>query len=93
MELLDIFPKDGHIQHLYCDECGGYLDLTFCGFDEHVSGVHICIKGLPYLNCEKCNIDYLPDDSRFAIIYSHEQAIKKRSVAVNVTRKKSNVDF
>ncbi|CAB1057220.1 FIG01060806: hypothetical protein [Olavius sp. associated proteobacterium Delta 1] len=93
MELSDIFPKEGRIQHLYCDECGGYLDLTFGVFDDHVSGVHICIKGLPYLSCEKCNIDYLPDDSRFTIIYSHEQAIKKKSGAVNVTRNKTNVDY
>ncbi|MDP3279792.1 MAG: hypothetical protein Q8M57_01835 [Nitrosomonas sp.] len=92
MDVSEIYPKEGHIQHLYCDECGGYLDLTFHQFDENVSGVHIRINGLPYLSCEKCDIHYLPDDSRFAIIYLHEQATKKKSDVVNVTRNKTNVD-
>ncbi|MCW5608896.1 MAG: hypothetical protein KIT26_12730, partial [Nitrosomonas sp.] len=93
MDISEIYPKDGHIQHLYCDECGGYLDLTFRRFDKNVSGVHIRIDGLPYLSCEKCDIHYLPDDSRFAIIYLHEQATKKKSDVVNVTRNKTNVDY
>lgn len=93
MEITEIFPKDGHIQHLYCDKCGGYLDLTFDVFDEMVSGVHIRIDGLPYLSCEKCNLSYLPEDSRFAIIYLLEQATKNKSDVVNVTRNKTNVEF
>ena len=93
MDISEVFPKDGHIQHLYCDACGGYLDLTFRPFDENVSGVHIRIDGLPYLSCEKCDAHYLPDDSRFAIIYLHEQATKKKSGVVNVTRNKTNVDY
>jgi len=44
MELSDIFPKDGHIQHIYCDVCGVYLDLTFGQFHENVSGVDITIS-------------------------------------------------
>ncbi|MDD3816231.1 MAG: hypothetical protein PHZ02_16485 [Desulfocapsaceae bacterium] len=93
MELSEVFPKDGHIQHLYCDKCGGYLDLTFDLFDEKVSGVHIRIDGLPYLSCGKCNLSYLPEDSRFAIIYLHKQATKKNSDVVNVTRNKTNVEY
>ena len=93
MDISEVFPKDGHIQHLYCDECGGYLDLTFRQFDENVSSIHIRIDGLPYLSCEKCNTHYLPDDSRFAIIYLHEQATKKKSDVVNVTRNKTNIDY
>lgn len=93
MELSDIFPKDGHIQHLYCDKCGGYLTLTFRLFDENVSGIHIRIEGLPYLSCDNCNLHFLPDDSRFAIIYLHEQATKKKSDVVKVTRNKTNVDY
>jgi len=79
MDLSDIFPKSGKFQNLYCDECGGYLDLTFNVFDESVSGIQIYIDGLPYLYCEKCNIDYLPEDSRFAVTHLHEQAIAKNS--------------
>jgi len=93
MDISEAFPKNGHIQRLYCDECGGYLDLTFRQFDENVSGVHIRIDGLPYLSCEKCNLHYLPDDSRFAIIYLHEQATKNKSNVVNVTRNKTNIDY
>ena len=93
MDLSEIFPKDGHIQHLYCDECGEYLDLTFGQFHEHVSGVDIHIDGLPYLSCPQCNIDYFPEDSRFAVIYVHEQATKKNSQFVNVNRNKTNVEY
>jgi len=93
MELADIFPKPGRIQRLYCDECEGYLDLIFSEFNEAVSGIDIHIAGLPYLYCEKCAAKYLPDDSRFAVIYSHEQALKNKSTFVNVTRKKTNQNF
>ncbi|MFK5894550.1 MAG: hypothetical protein QM504_15120 [Pseudomonadota bacterium] len=93
MKLSKIFPKEGHIQHLHCNQCGGFLDLTFKLFNEHVSGVDIFIDGLPYLSCIQCNIDYFPEDSRFAIIYLHEQAIEKNSVSVNVTRNKSNLEY
>lgn len=78
---------------MYCDECGEYLDLTFGQFHEHVSGVDIHIDGLPYLSCPRCKINYLPEDSRFAIIYSHEQATKKNSSSVNVTRNKTNIEY
>jgi hypothetical protein len=93
MELSDIFPKDGHIQHIYCDACGDYLDLTFRQFHENVSGVDITISGLPYLHCQKCDLNYLPDDSRFAIIYLHEQANKHKLREVNVTRNKTGQDY
>lgn len=93
MDISEVFPKDGHTQHLYCDECGGYLDLTFRQFDENVSGVHVRIDGLPYLSCEKCDMHYLPEDSRFAIIYLHEQATKNKSGVANVTRNKTNIDY
>jgi len=93
MELLDVFPKDGHIQHLYCDACGDYLDLTFGQFHENVSGIDINISGLPYLHCHKCDLNYLPDDSRFAIIYSHEQATKDGSREINVTINKTGQDY
>ena len=93
MELSDIFPKPGRVQRLYCDECEGHLDLIFSEFNEAVSGIDIHIAGLPYLYCEKCEAKYLPDDSRFAVIYSHEQALKNKSTFVNVTRKKTNQNF
>ena len=93
MELADVFPKPGRVQRLYCDECEGHLDLIFSDFNEHVSGIDIHIGGLPYLYCEKCKTTYLPDNSRFAVIYSHEQALKNKSPFVNVTRKKTNQNY
>ena len=93
MDLKDVFPESGHVQRLYCDQCKGHLDLGFENFSEIVSGVDISIDGLPVLSCPKCQESYLPDDSRFAIIHLHEQAIKKSSDRVKVTRNKTNQDF
>jgi len=70
-----------------------YLDLTFRLFDENISNVNIHIDALPYLSCDKCDMHFLPDDSRFAIIYLHEQATKKKSDVVNVTRNKTKFDY
>ncbi len=69
------------------------MDLVFSSFSEEVTGVHIHIENLPFLRCEKCNIDYLPEDSRFAIIYIHEQAIKHKENHANVNRRKTNQNF
>ena len=93
LEITDFFPKKGHIQRLYCDKCKGYLDLIFFDFHELVTGVDIEVKGLPMLYCESCDKNFLPDDSRFAVIYLHEQAFKKSSDKVTVIRNKTNQDF
>lgn len=93
MEISDVFPKTGEIQRLYCDNCGGYLDLKFPEFHEEVSGVDIQIIGLPELFCDKCGSGSLPDDSRFAVIFLHEQATKCGSKSVNITRNKTNQNF
>lgn len=93
MELTKLLPEKGEIQRLYCRNCDGNLDLRFPDFHESVSGINIHIMGLPELFCEKCDAGYLPDDSRFAVIYLHEQATKKGSDIVNVTRNKTNQNF
>ncbi len=93
MDISEIFPKPGHIQRIFCDACGSHMDLVFSSFSEEVTGVHIHIENLPFLQCEKCDIDYLPEDSRFAIIYIHEQAIKHKENHVNVNRRKTNQNF
>lgn len=93
MDISELFPKAGKIQRIYCDNCGGYLDLRFSEFHEEVSGIDIHIMGLPELYCEKCNLGYLPEDSRFAVIYLHEQATKHGSKLENVTRNKTNQNF
>jgi YgiT-type zinc finger domain-containing protein len=93
MHLGDVFPKSGHIQDLYCDACEGHLDLAFTDFHEDVSGVDISIKGLPVLHCDACQKDYLPDDSRFAIIEHHRIATEKGSNTVRVKRSKLVKEF
>jgi hypothetical protein len=91
--LSDVFPKDGEVRRLYCDGCGQSMDLAFADFSEDVSGVEITIRGLPHLHCHRCDKYYLTDDSRFAIIRLHEEAIKKGSNKVSVTKQKRPVDF
>jgi len=93
MEVKDFFPESGHVQRLYCDQCNNHLDLKFSNFGEIVSGVDIKIEGLPVLNCRECEKDFFPDDSRFAVIRLHEQAIKNLNDRVKVTRNKTNQDF
>ena len=93
MDIYELFPKEGQIQHIYCDKCGGYLDLRFSDFNKKVTGIDIHIIGLPELYCNECNLSYLPEDSKFAVIYLHEQATKHESTVVNVTRNKTNQNF
>ena len=89
MEVSDFIPEDNHIQRLYCSICEKHLDLQFAEFKELVSGVDISISGLPVLHCGACNEDYLPDDSRFAVIYQHQQAINNSKNKISVTRNKT----
>jgi hypothetical protein len=93
MNLADVFPPKDKVQRLYCDKCHDYLDLSFTDFSEDVSGISISISGLPVLHCKNCSATFLPDDSRFAIIYLHQQATEGRKSVVAVTRKKTNQDF
>ena len=93
MNLADVFPPNGHVQHLYCNQCNDYLDLSFTDFSEDVSGICISIDGLPVLRCRKCSATFLLDDSRVAIIYLHEQATKARKSVVKVTHKNTDRDF
>ncbi|MCK1705220.1 hypothetical protein IVA86_28400 [Bradyrhizobium sp. 146] len=91
--LKDIYPPTGHVQHLYCDICKGHLRLAYGDFDKEVSGIRVRISGLPFLHCDTCKKDYLPDDSRFAIIYLHEQAMKQGVSAIQSNRQKPNVKY
>jgi hypothetical protein len=93
MDISDVFPPAGHIQHLYCDACGKAMDLVFKDFADEVSGVDIHIVGLPYLHCPHCRRDYLPDRSRLAIIEQHRMALERKAPAVRVTRQKLTQDF
>ena len=93
MNLSEVFPADGRPQSLYCDDCGASMDMKFSHFSECVSGINMSIKGLPTLHCEDCDQEYLPDDSRFAIIYLHEQATKAGSDQVNIVRNKKEVTY
>jgi hypothetical protein len=90
MKLSDVYPPNGHVQGLSCDNCMGPLDLVFADFNEDVSGVKVSISGLPHLRCVSCGKDHLPDNSRFAIIKLHEEAIARSSPTVNVTRRTSD---
>ncbi len=93
MEISEVFPKDGQPQRLYCGNCQGHLDLQFADFYEMVSGVEIGIENLPVLRCTKCEVDYLPDKSRFAIIELHKQAFEKKRDRVSVSRNKTDKDY
>ena len=88
MDLADIFPRNGRQQGLYCEACGSSMDPHFDDFSEMVSGIQIDISGLPFLHCDKCATNALPDDSRFAIIHLHQQAVEKLSEKVSVRRTK-----
>lgn len=93
MKLSDVYPPEGHIQSLSCDDCKGPLDLVFVDFNEEVSGVDISISGLPHLHCASCGKDHLPDNSRFVIIKLHEESVAQSSPTVNVMRRASDQRF
>ncbi|WP_299873288.1 hypothetical protein [uncultured Sulfitobacter sp.] len=93
MDLSEVFPSGGRPQSLYCEDCGASMDMRFIHFSESVSGINMSIKGLPTLHCEHCDKEYLPDDSRFAVIYLHEQATKAGSDRVTTVRNKKEVTY
>lgn len=93
MNISDIIPADGHIQHIYCDDCHTHLDLAYKHFDEEVSGIAIQIDSLPVLQCFACGREHLPDLSRFAIVKLHKDASDQSSPSVHVNRRKRNDNF
>lgn len=93
MDIKDIFPKDGKVQRIYCEKCGLPMVLTYSDFSELVSGVTVSIQALPYLFCESCDLKYLPDHSRFAIIDLHRRAFQGKLDAISSNRKKVIEDF
>lgn len=93
MKLSEIYPEKGKVQRIYCDQCGHHTILSYTTFNELVENVRIIIEGLPILLCKQCHCDYLPDKSRFAIIYTFEQAIKHKKPIAKVIRKKPNANL
>ena len=93
MKLQEIYPEKGKVQRIYCDQCGQHTVLFYTTYDDLIEDVHIIIEGLPVLLCKECQRHYLPDKSRFAIIYTFEQAVKHKKLTVKVTRKKPNERF
>jgi hypothetical protein len=55
--------------------------------------VDISIAGLPVLRCAACKKDFLPDNSRFAIIENYKRATENGARSVTVTRQKLTKDF
>lgn len=93
MDIQDVFPPSGHVQHIYCSTCKSHMDLSFEDFHENVSGVDIAITELPYLKCPSCEARYLPDGSRFAIIELHRQAFEQNKDVARVVRNKRDEIF
>lgn len=92
MELNEI-PPSGGVTRAYCESCESSLDLIFAPFQETVSGVHICIDGLPTLECSECGWRTLPDRTRFTIMQAHQRASKENTHFFNSTRKKIVENF
>lgn len=93
MHIKDLIPEAGFRQRNHCDNCGKLLDLDFSRYDEEISGVRIQIDGLPVLRCSSCNLDYLPDLSRLALIDCHERAVEAGSPVFSCVRKKRTQVF
>jgi len=93
MNLKDIFPKDGRRKNMYCEKCGNSMILTYSDFSEEISGVTVSVEELVYLLCENCNIKYLSDHSRFAIIHLHQRASEKYLDTITSKRNKNEEDF
>ena len=93
LNIADLIPKSGSVRTLYCDACKSSMDLTFAAFAEDVSGVHVEILGLPMLECPACDKHYLPDDSIFAVVELHRQALAKGSNVVRSARNKRRPDY
>jgi hypothetical protein len=93
MEIGDVYPPSGHVQRLYCEICNDGLDLIYKDFGEVVSGIGVTITGLPYLHCDRCRRDTLPDNSRAAIVRLWEQAREQNSSGIKSNRRKPIVNF
>lgn len=93
MDIKDIFPKDGKVQRIYCENCGQPMVLTYSDFNETISGTKVSINRLPYLFCESCDLKYLPDHARFSIIHLHQRAFQAGTDTVSSNRQKIIEDF
>lgn len=88
MDIKDIFPKDGKVQRIYCENCGQSMVLKYFDFNELVSGINISIQALPYLFCGSCDLKYFPDHSRFVIIHLHQRALEEHRDTIFSNRRK-----
>ena len=93
MKLSEIYPEMEKVQRIYCNQCGLHTILSYTNFDDLIEDIRIIIEGLPVLLCKQCQQHYLPDKSRFAIIYTFEQAAKHKQKEVKAKRKKPNENF
>lgn len=93
MAIADLFPEPGHVQRLYCGDCEKLMDLVFVDFQAEVTGVHIKVEGLPFLQCSQCNREYWPERSRISVIKLHERAFKSNSNKIQIKRNKITESF
>lgn len=90
----DLYPEDPNVpRRIYCDSCSGHLRLRFSSFDKQVSGIRIVLHGLAELYCESCDLAFLPDRSRIALIDAWERAEKQKKDSIRITRKATQEDF
>lgn len=93
MEIHELIDSASSVQRIYCGKCSSHLSLVFEVLDEIIAGVHFKINGLPFLRCINCQIRYLPDRSKSAILHLHRQAFEKGSDLITSDRKKTQHDF
>lgn len=93
MEISDVIAAGGIPQRIFCNKCNEHTELVFVDFKELITGVTLCISGLPMLKCPNCSYEQLPDASRFAIVELHRQAQERSSPTVNVMRNKRTEVF
>jgi len=93
VRLAEVYPENGNVQRIYCDQCKRSTVLSYIDFKEMVEDVHVVINGLPVLQCDACKKHYFPDKSRLAIILKFEDAVKHGKKMVHVNRQKPNENF
>lgn len=92
MEISEVIPS-GAVQRAYCAKCDQPMELIFRRFDEVVSGVEICIDGLPQLWCYACERIELPDRTRASIARIHADAVGAKQTRFTIVRRKIERDF
>ena len=65
MKFTELFPENGRVQRLYCDDCQTPMKLIFDSFKKKVESIQFNIDNFPFLHCIECKRNYLLDRSRF----------------------------